>query len=901
MRPRLIPTKLSVFSQANHLIERPRLIDKLVQGMHHKVTLIKGSAGFGKTSLAMQWRDYLINQAIQVAWLSLDEDDNNVERCINHIVAAIHSAEPSIQISSSFLVESQSQQTINYILIELVNTLHTANIPIYFILDDFHLIHNKTIQNALTFLIKYTPSNFHLVICTRVQPTLSIYTLRTKNQLFEIDIADLRFNQEELSAFFLNTHQLALSQDDIHTLWEKTEGWIASLQLILFLSRRGHSLKSLSDKLGENHSISEYLAENAIDSLSPDTLDFLLKTSILERLNSGLCNQLTQRSDSQYMLETLYKRGIFTLPLDPEFHWFQYHHLFSSFLRQRLHQQLPKAVNHLHCLASDWYADNDYTDEAVYHALAAKDTQKAIRLVEQRAMWWVEHSFMGTLLNLVDKLPAESIKTHAPLQMAIGWAHCLMHHQHETHAALDCVQQLITTHDTLSIEKGVLQATMLIYADRLDEVEALLAPCFAQKDKCTPWTLSVGYNVMTYVLLNTYRYQEAIQLQENTEPFRHVTQGHFAKVYGDCLSGLALLAQCQIRAAQEHFSRALDKACKYGGEHSHMAYLAGALLGHLYYEQNELDKAKKLLSRSRELGIEGGVADFYIATYCFSARLETLNGRFPQAYEILKEGLQIAHKLNIPRLDFIIRAELIKLFLLQGDSQAAQRTMQRLDETSIALSATPGIAEQMIEIRELARAHLLCKVGQCQQTIDMLNTILEETIKNARHYSQVKVRTALAAALEHAGHPQKAEEVLLPALETGLAHNMVRTFIDEGYLVMCVIKRIANAQSLPSLHTTTSNASHLNHYLLTLLRLFSDTYPTPLEMQTHTPALVEPLKEKEMQILKMLEKGLSNKEISKELHIGINTVKWYLKGIYTKLGVKRRTQAITEAKRLELL
>lgn len=339
MSPPLILTKLKAPRDFGDLLVRPRLIDKLKQGMHHRLTLIHGSAGFGKTSLAVQWKDYLLSQSARVAWLSLDPEDNEVERCISHLIAALSSAEPDVNVSTVALAKSESQQTIQYILSELVNQLESSEDDLYLIIDDWHLINNNTIQNALTFLIEYVPRHVHFVVCSRVQPPLSLYTLRVKNQLFEVDIDDLRFNEAELSTFFLDINQLSISAEEIHRLWAKTEGWIASLQLILLLSRHGHTLSSLSEKLDKNHSIGEYLTENIINSLPTETMDFLLKTSILGRFNSELCNLVTQRNDSQSMLESLYKQGLFIRPLDPEFHWFRYHHLFAHFLSQRLERE----------------------------------------------------------------------------------------------------------------------------------------------------------------------------------------------------------------------------------------------------------------------------------------------------------------------------------------------------------------------------------------------------------------------------------------------------------------------------------------------------------------------------------------------------------------------------------
>ncbi len=342
MRPPLMLTKLKAPADFGNLLVRQRLIDKLTHGMHYRVTLIHGAAGFGKTSLALQWRNFLVAQGATVAWLSIDAEDNDAERCIKHIIKAIHLAAPTIDINTIALSKNSSEQTIKVIFTKLINKIETLNDAVYLIIDDWHLLHDEKLQTSLTFLIEHAPEHFHLVICSRSQPSaLPLATLRVKNQLLEINSSDLRFNKDESSAFLRELNQLELKTKDVHTLWQKTEGWAASLQLILLILRANNSRKeivNISNNLGRNHSISEYLAENVLNSLSPETIDFLLQTAILQRLNGDLCNAVTQRTDSQSTLRTLYQQGLFIRPLDQEQQWFQYHHLFARFLQRRLKQ-----------------------------------------------------------------------------------------------------------------------------------------------------------------------------------------------------------------------------------------------------------------------------------------------------------------------------------------------------------------------------------------------------------------------------------------------------------------------------------------------------------------------------------------------------------------------------------
>ncbi len=908
----MILTKLNAPADFVYLVLRPRLMNRLLKNINYPVMLIQGPAGFGKTSLATQWRECLISKNHTVAWLSLDAQDNDPVRCLNYIVAAISNAEKSIVANTTILFESQSSQAINHVITELVNQLESLDKKMYLILDDWHFITNKATHDILNFLIEFAPRQFHLIICSRTQPPLPIYSLYAKNQLCLIDSTDLRFNEVETSCFLSVGNKLNLKSEDIHTLWEKTEGWVASLQLISIImqtQKDKNKFIDYFDAIENTHSINEYFVENVLNNLSSDTLDFLLQTSILDRLNNDLCNTVTQTTNSQIMLESLYEKGMFVRPLDHEHCWFQYHHLFAYFLQRRLQLQMPDKLQTLHLSAAQWFAVNNQVDESVEHAIAAKEIDYAISLVEKESMWLVEHSFMGVLLRLVDKLPEKDIETCYELQLAIAWAHCLTHHPKRAQKALNFVDLALqnierSDESSIRVEAKVLQACIHMYADRLDKTEQVLPEHFDKQDNHNPWVIVVANNIRSYILIHNYQFDNALQLQHQVSQFHQQTRGPFSCIYGDCFAGIAHLEQCQLDMAEQYYNKAQKKAWDKSGKKSHASYLAASLLGQLYYERNQLDKAEALLNDSLSLGVEGGIANFYIAAYCFSIRLAIAKKDFSEAYALLIKGQQVAQELCITRLEYLLKAELVKLQLIRGDIQSAQKTMYQWNYSDQPLQVS-SIAEQLFEIRATAEARLLYITGQYQKAIEILSSILQTTISKQRHYYEISTRILLAKVLNKAGHSVEAEDMLLPALIKGFEQNLIRMFIDEDIEVIKVIERLNKQCRQNDIEMATAEFSR---WLLVLIETYKSQAQSTEASFLYTEnsiqnseIIVENLKEKEMRILEMLGNALSNKEIAKNLNISVDTVKWYLKSIYNVLGVSRRAQAVIEAKKLNIL
>lgn len=906
---RLIHTKFTPPTDTGHLVLRPRLLEKLSEGRTCPLTLIHGPAGFGKTSLAIQWRRMLIDDGSKVAWLSLDKEDNETERFLHYLVGAIKSACPEFEVESLSLLESKSKQATQFVLADIVNGLAVEDAQLFLVLDDWHLITNNHLQDALTFLVERSPECFHLVINSRTKPPLPLTTLRVQSHLTEVDSSELRFDQEESAAFLRDLNNIAIQDKDLRSLWKSTEGWIAALQLALLSIRTAEDKDRLIREFsGQHYSIGEYLVENVLNSLPNSKLDFLLKTSILNRLSADLCNAVSGRTDSQSMLERLEKDNLFIRPLDENMQWFRYHHLFADFLRKRLHREHPNSISSLHQTAAEWFSLNGHSREAVDHAIQANETELAIGFVERDAMYLVEHSFMGTLLNLVDKLPYDKLDSRCELQLAIAWAHCLTHHPIAARKALDRVGRQLSQSDLpdniIKTEARVVKGCIDIYADKLEGVEDLLQPCIRDPEAHSPWVAVVAFNVVTYVLIHTYRFKEALELQALAEPFQTQTRGPFSGIYGLCFCGIAMLSMGDIQGAEAKFSSALKLAVQEAGEHSHAAQLAGALLGQLLYERNAIEEAKTLLEGSRKLGVEGGVTDFSIASYVFDCRIEALNENYSEAHAILNEGLDNARVLNINRFAASIEAERIRLYCVQGDVKSAEHHLAHLDESQpVQPTNAPGIDHQIYEFRARARARVLASKGENAKAHVILSDLLDDALTRKRDYAHMSIATQLAAIFEADGRQEEAEDILLPALLAGMPQGMVRTFLDEGPRIRAVMERLRERfrrgelpASVPPIFACT-----LTTLLSSGVKKQSATSRSPISETEISVELQEQLKEREIEILNMLELGRSNKEIAREIYISVDTVKWYLKGIYAKLGVTSRTQAISKARKLNLL
>ncbi|MCK9930693.1 LuxR C-terminal-related transcriptional regulator [Frankia sp. Mgl5] len=908
VRPVLaVSTKFQAPSYDDGLVSRDRLIDQLREGRAKRLTLIHAPAGFGKTTLAVQWQRVLRAEGVPVAWLSLDRDDNDAVWFLSHLVEAVRRVEPTFAGGLVDVLEQHSGDAQRYVLTELVNQVAEHRRPLAIVLDDWHLIDNPKAAAALEFLLDVGPDNLHLIVTSRTRSP-AVGRLRVRNQVTEIDATQLRFDRNESAAFLLDLNALDLDSEDVHQLCSSTDGWVAALQLATLSLRNSDDPSALIRGFsGRHHSIGDYLAENVLNTLPADLLDFLLTTSICDRLCGDLAAAVSGQRRGQALLEELEQRDMFLRPLDDNREWFRYHHLFADYLRRRLERTHADRIITLHRTASAWFADHDLLGEAVTHALAAGNDTGAVDLVERQAMPLVEHSRMATLLGLVNKLPQTLLPGRPGLQIAIAWANCLLQRAQPAQTALDHVRATLAsvTDDTskeILGEADVVQACIDVYGDRIDRAAVLVAPYIAENPSYRPWPVAVSSNIRTFVDIHTFAYDTAQKRQQWANAFHEATHGPFAAVYGRCFAGLAAFAQLDLVTAGRLYKEAVALARGGAGRKSHAARLAGALLGRLYYERGDIDAAERLLEECHELGAESGVADFMIATYSTLARIKVLRGDVEDVWSFLDEGNEAASQLALPRLSAAVDHERLRLHLALGDIRSAQNVLARQSE-DIA-RGDDGIAMATRRYQLAMRARIMSAQGDYEGALRLLSEILHESSSVGWRYAETTARVELAVVLSLGGDSDAAIRTAVPALVAGARSGLVRTMIDAGPELLKIIREFRGASQcrrwpadLPAI------PSDYLSKLLATAHIDAERAAIPIidRPAERNPTPEEPLNAREIDILCLLNRGLSNKEIARSLNLTINTVKWYLKNIYTKLGVARRGESVAEARRRGIL
>ena len=468
------------------LVDRARLIEVLRAGHSKKLTVIHGPTGFGKSTLAAQWAKQLTAEGMAVAWLTVDHDDNNVVWFLSHLIEAIRAVMPALATELGEVLEEHGDEAERYVLTSLINEIHQSGTRMTLVIDDWQRVTDPATIGALLYLLVYASDDLTVVVTSRSQSGLPMSRMRMQDELVEIDATALRFDVAESENFLVELGGLDLDHADVEELTAKTDGWVAALQLAsLSLRGRDDPVRLIGTMSGRHHAISEFLAENVLDTLEPSMLDFLLATSITERICGDLASALSGVPDGQAMLQQVEERDLFLRRIDEQ--WFRYHQLFGDFLRHRLGRDEPERVVRLHRVASTWFAEHQLVSEAVDHALAGGDEERAVKLVENHGIDLVANSQMATLIGLVGKLPPAVVKSDPRLQLALAWANIVLHRIPAAEQALSLMESGLATSGLsddeiadLRAEGGVVRGVADLRSDRLAGIAEHIAPCLAR-------------------------------------------------------------------------------------------------------------------------------------------------------------------------------------------------------------------------------------------------------------------------------------------------------------------------------------------------------------------------------------------------------------------------------------
>ncbi|MET9326155.1 LuxR C-terminal-related transcriptional regulator [Tsukamurella sp. NPDC003166] len=888
------------------LVRRQRLLDVLAAGGDSALTVIHGPAGYGKSTLAAQWQELLRGEGVAVGWLSIDRDDNNPVWFLRDLIAAITRADATLGSGLIAIAEQNAQDGVRAVVAGLIDQIREYGAPVAVVIDDWHLVDDESVLDVFAYLLGYCPENLRLIVTSRMR-VHAVAELRVRNRLNEIDARQLRFDEEESAVFLREMNALRLGDEDVHRLWATTDGWVAALQLAtLSLRESADPAAAIAAFGGRHHSIGEYLAEAVLDALSSDLLDFLLATSICDRLCADLAAVVSGVADGHAALDELQRRNLFLIPLDDEGTWFRYHHLFAGYLRRRLERDAPTRIPGLHRAASVWLGKAGHLSEAVDHALLAGEPERAADLVEAAAMMLVEESRMATMLGTVDKLPARIVATRPRLQIAIAWAYCLLHRLDEADLALARVRTAMSADlpDALRSEADMLAACIEVYSDRIDRVPALLAPIVGDPRSFRPFMVSGTANLVSFVELHSFRYDEALATQRSASAYHELNPGSFAPVYGQCFAGLAEAARLDLDAAERHYRAAIGVAVSRGDAGTYAERLASGQLGVLLYERDMVDDAERLLEKCLLLGIEGGVADLMISSYTTMARIRRLRGDEDGARALLIDARRAGAKLRLPRLAAAADQELTALLIASGDIAGARDLVARNGAGADVLGPRvhTGISLSIHRSRLAMQTKLALAQGDLGGAATAARERVDAAVAAKWPYEEVAARVALAEVLS-SGDRDEALHELLPALVAGSRAGLVRTVVDGGPAVVRVLADLSDQLRVG--RRTTEVSEIPSDYLRTLLTAASPPSDRALRSGVASGergALPEEaLNGREVEIVRLLERGMPNSGIARTFGIKLNTVKWYLKNIYTKLGVVSRGEAVAEARRRGLV
>ncbi len=913
MNEGLLQTKLQIPQERPFLVSRSRLFEKLNAGLAGAVTLVAAPAGFGKTTLVAEWirhearlpgADLESREAAPpAAWLSLDEQDNDLAGFLTYLVAALRSVLPDAGELSLAMLRGPQTPPIEAIITPLINDMGDAPGPFLLVLDDYHVIQEQQIHDALAFLLGHLPSSLHLVIISRADPPLPLARLRGQGTLFEVRQSDLCFTVGETTRLLNEVLDLNLAAADLDRLNRRTEGWPAGLQMAAAsLRQREDPAAFVRAFTGSNRYILDYLMEEVLAQQPPAIQQFLLFTSVLDRLTASLCASLLaagSEPDSAgagdmdlSALEYLDAANLFVVPLDDQRHWYRYHRLFADLLRQRLRQTAPQLMPVLHARARDWYWREGWPVEAVAHALQAADDGRAAAMIEEAAEIALQKSQVHTVLRWVEALPADQVQGRPRLALYYTWALFL------SGASIEDIERYLpglTDHGFGTMEEGdQMPAAALAHAflathrgqmRQARELARQALDAFGPQDSywrsMAIWVLSISYHDPTAESsAEVLTWEDAARVAQESGNL-------LVMVSATCEQAHAQKRRGRLHDARDKFEHALALATPPGERPLPIAGEALMGMAEIDLEWNKLESAEQLLDEGlartrqwREIAALPG---------CFQlARLRRAQGDEAGADAALREAARLAELFDATQLDdVVVAAYEARLWAMQGRLNLAQSWAI---DRGLAESA-PGqeITDQYGGLRpfeELILARLWLAQGQLDAAIRLLDRLLPE-FHRWRHVRLI-IETLLLRAQAYAirGEADRASSDLLDALTLGEPGNYVRLFVDEGEPILHLLR---------SLRARDHGSQDYAHRLIEAFGMASR-----LQGRAEQP-LIEPLSERELEILQLIAEGLSNQEIGQRLFLSLPTVKWHTSNIYGKLDVKNRTTAVARARELDIL
>ena len=907
----LLATKFMRPAADPRAVERPRLLERLAHSPGKRLTAITAPAGYGKTTLINQWCDHT---GTDVAWLSLDEHDNDPLRFWEYVIGALERIvlEPS-EAFHRFLTDPDNANPDGAIT-ALINALIEQGIEqATLVLDDYHLISNADIHRQLTFLIDHAPPALHLVLLSRTEPPLPLARWRVRGWMEDLHASDLAFSESECAAFFNDYMGMALSDSSVRQLWQRTEGWAAAMQLTA-LSQTRDKTSPVEDVIhygGDSKHISDFVLSEILEQQDPDIRRFLLETSISRRICASLCDYMLEREDSQSVLEDLVSANLFIIPLDTRDQWFRYHDLFREALSNRLRQLHPERYEQLQAKAIQWLLEQDQLQEAITQLIELEDWDWLEKVLEQHGNNLIHGGFHVLVNRWLQYLPDSKTRHNPRLMMLQIWALFFLNRLSNIEPLLGQLEDLLdrrvadshqdaevglALHSEISLIRSYMARTRSDHSSAQDLTQQVLRDIDHT---------NIPLKSVTYYGIGLDCYARGDLASASAALESAVEHGRMEKKHATTLSSGGLLAwilfyQGEMDRALEVGTHVRDWVNSYHTDPRQPRLVScwqNSAMVQIYREKNDLTLAETHLQPllpHLENGTEPGQHVVIQYTRAHLAFTE-------QQYEAAIEYLEDAERVQNQKRDAILfeppclEALHVRCLLACGDVSGTSAWLERLENTDYR---NPINREQS----RIGLARVYRAMGRPDQAIDVLAPLRLSTERGRHIKHLIELLALYAACLEDQGNARDADVMLLRALELASSDHFLRLFFEEGETVAAIYRRLEKA-SLPGsfvreLDGLIGEAGESD--------TAADTEPFPVQAEdkasgTGAEALVEPLSQREVEVLRLIHEGLSNKAIAQQMSVAPTTVKAHIRNLYGKLAVSSRTAALARARELDIL
>ncbi|UCD98122.1 MAG: tetratricopeptide repeat protein [Chloroflexota bacterium] len=890
----LLATKFFIPPSLPHLVQRERLLSRLNEGIQQgkRLTLISAPAGYGKTTLLAEW---LRQSQYPAIWLTLDDGDNDPVRFLTYLISDLQKYLPGL--TDTALAELKSSQTQIYLktLAPVLNELAEIQGHFLIVFDDYHFINREEVHDVLALFIEHAPPQVHIVIASRADPLLPIARLRGRGQVNELRQNDLRFTREEATEFLRFNPKITLTNREINALANRTEGWAAGLQMAAAsLENQSDIPAFIEDFTGSNRYILDYLIEEVLENQSLEIQEFLLHTSILDQICSSLCASVIEGSlelttSSQIILEELEHKNLFIIPLDDRREWYRYHRLFSDLLRKRLAILYPGRKTKLHQHASRWYENEGFIEDAIEHAIAAGDLDRAANLIECAAETTLMQSQVTTYLHWTKQLPLEEIHNRPALSVYYSWALLW------SGAPLEAIEALMTLtakQHGHSIRALPLEAFLEIFNGDVSRAATLAR----QAIEALPPEDKLLRDLSNFILASSYlaqgKNEQGVQILERIA--RESERAGNVMIAGLVLCELGDESQKYGRLHEAHrlYQQALNLATSEYGQRLPVAGKALIGLGDLAREWNDFESAERYLTDGIKLAEQWSVLGTFEG-YLNLVMLRDSQGRKQEADQVFSQLRDIAYQFDASEIDdYVVDMYAARRNIGYGDLESVQKWAEEHARQTIPIKQETSAVEDILRSRlrkyeNTILARLYIAQGKCEDAARLLEQSLAEAKEANRVHLAIDAEILRALAFQKITKSEKSLEAITHALTLAEPGGYMRIFLDHGDQMVALLKDAFQQVDSPVIR------SYIKRLLEAYQTVIDKSHPTFIAREKLDS---EPLSDRELEVLHLLTSSMSSTEMAGELSVSVNTLRSHLKSIYAKLGVHSRYEAIAQAK-----